>query len=217
MKRLITGIILFYCTLPVNGQDTTDIVDTSRVYHIIGMNTVNFINQIIYTGYQPFRYLLNYRIDFGQKAIRFGLGGDFRRYHRSQFPPFQEVNRSYSYSLTGRFGFEWKKEITGRWEFFYGPDQIIEWGKEKTIRKENISGIETERISFYKEINIGVGATIGINFVINKRIFIGTETNIIVTYFIGEGNSFFSTQTTQDTGVSSQIIYPGLIWLYVKL
>ena len=132
---LITFFILSFFSNTLFAQD--DEVSEKIKYHELGINATTFINEFISLNNNDVDlgdYMVTYKYHFGNKAIRFGLGGLFNNF--SETLNGGGGNRdSKKVNFNFRAGYEWSKQISKRWSFYTGLDMVM--GISETVTETN--------------------------------------------------------------------------------
>ena len=150
----------------------TDI--TSLIEQILNFNQDQFS-----TSFSPI-YQLIYKRHFNKFSLRMAIGGNsFSRERDSQVTD-EKVNNS-AQSFNYRIGLEKQMNIGKHWRFSYGLDfnQVISNSSNDFIFQNGGWRHGSER----KRNTIGFSPFFGIDFKINERISLQTETNFIVYSF----------------------------------
>ncbi|MBL4706157.1 MAG: hypothetical protein JKY54_16645, partial [Flavobacteriales bacterium] len=105
---LITSIL--FSQSPIVPKDTKNEIGIS-INGIASIFTLNSVSS---------PYNLTYRRYFDKVAFRAGLGGSIR-YSTGDLNMADEQMTLF---VSGRFGLEWRKELTKRWDFYKGIDLL---------------------------------------------------------------------------------------------
>ena len=175
MKNPILLLItLFFCfsnnlVAQIGETESTQ----KQKFHEFGINVTTFINEFISLNNNEADlgdYMVTYKYHMGKNALRFGIGGKFRKLDE----PVGGGNRiSKENKIDLRAGYEWNKPITKKWSFYYGFDAI--GGTFNSVTKAiNNDEITTTDQNYY----FGGGGVIGVQFFINSHISLSTEGSI---------------------------------------
>ncbi len=146
-----------------------------------GVDATGFIRQFFNfdvgggSNYGP-NYYITYRRHFGPGNLRFAIGGDYAAMDiPAGFPDDMNVYRSQSMSLDFRIGWEFKTELSKRWQVFYGLDFRPSFisGKDDAsfFNGGYANGFETS------SQNYGFAPLLGFRFRLTNRISLLTETS----------------------------------------
>ena len=88
-----------------------------------------------------------------------------------------------SNSFNAGIGIEHYVYLTKRFNFFFGIDAVVNYSSNKYVQ-----GNSATSTYFSKQFNYGYGVSplLGIQFKINNRLSVSTETNYSITYTVGE-------------------------------
>lgn len=157
--------------------------------------------------YQEF-YYLTYRRTFKNFKIRAALGGQIAQNQtpslfEGDLNTYQQTNKI----LYTRIGIEKAKEISAKWQVFYGLDfkfNSINNKDDALFWNSGYANGHEEKI-----INYGLGPLLGFRFRINKQLSISTETSF--SYFIEKQNHrYYYTPVTSEFPSLEPIIQPTL-------
>ena len=186
MKNLLLGIFCI-CTCALHSQTS----DKAFYKHEIGLNVTELLNTVFNsnTTNDNSIYTLIYRRRINEKkAIRTGFGIQIVQ-NSNDTDGGNGFRVLSSTNLNARVGFEWRTNISNKLDFFYGIDLLGGYANSESTffnfngRIENISSITS----------IGGGPLLGIQFHINDRMSISTETTL---YYVFSRNK----QRTSENG-----------------
>lgn len=121
-------------------------------------------------------YYLTYRRYMDKGNIRFGMGGEAIT---QELPsPYNDstVYKSNSSSLDSRFGWEFKSDLSKRWQAHYGLDFRFSMGNEKNEANYFNGGYANGYESHFSIL--GLAPVLGFRFKLNERISLLTEANL---------------------------------------
>ncbi len=123
-------------------------------------------------------YYLTYRRYFRPGNIRFGIGGD--GYTQEQPSPYGDsaIFKDNSSTLDLRLGWEFKSELSKRWQVYYGLDFRFSFGNRKNEAAFFNGGYAVGFESHFT--TVGLAPVLGFRFRINDRISLLTEANFSV-------------------------------------
>jgi hypothetical protein len=203
MKKLF--LLLAACA-PFFLHAQTEDTGARRVEHQVGFDATGFIKQFIVfnntapTNMNPFSY--NYKAlwrsadGMAYMGPRVGIG--FTNDQESTHPDENTDRTITSSSIAARIGFERQHVITKSWHLYYGVDIMYAtaYDKAETVFKSHPAAPDgfTTLTRDMAETR-GAGPIMGIQFNINKRLCLSTE------------SSFFYTETT--SRFKSESTFPG--------
>jgi len=135
-------------------------------------------------------YYLTYRRYFGPGNIRFGIGGGAS--DQEQPSPYGDsaIYNYISNSLDTRLGWEFKSDLSKRWQVFYGLDLRY---TIRSIKNEAVAFNGGYAIGVESHANVfGVAPVLGIRFKINERICLLTEANFSVNFAKYKDRNFYT-------------------------
>lgn len=173
-------LILLFCFLFL-AQNALSQNDTSKInrneFGLDATGTIRFFTKFQNTSdysYTP-TYYLTYRRYFDKGNIRFGIGGEVSDIEQSS--PFGDsaiYNRT-SNSLDTRLGWEFKSDLSKRWQVFYGLDlrfSVRDFRNESSFFNGGYAyGFESNSKTY------GIAPVLGFRFKLNDRISLLTEAN----------------------------------------
>lgn len=182
MKSINYFILLFSCILPVmmNAQSSEEVKKneigtdiTSLIERILSFNQSEF-----FTPYSA-TYQVTYKRHFNKISLRAGLGGNTSSEDvDNNFS--EEVIKRTSQRIDYRIGIEKAIELNKRWGFYYGIDFRHSISNSRNDFWFSNGGW---RHGYDRKGSVlGFSPLFGLNFKINERIALQTETNFIA-YF----------------------------------
>lgn len=181
MKLRLIIFAIFILPLTIQAQDKI----AKSYKNEFGIDATSFI--LLYLKltpdeltYQP-PYYLTYRRKFQTGNIRFAIGGRFANYN---IPPvYVEDHNEYlynSFNIGVRVGWEFKNEISKRWQVFYGLDFRPSF--QHTVDDASFwNGGYAYGID-YKVENYGIAPLLGFRFRLNERLSLSTETTFSINF-----------------------------------
>jgi len=198
--------------------------EASNFNNDIGMNVNAVLNKVIFKKVNdevanPFPdqlSVLTYRRFVTSKlALRFGFGYDQFLRNDSSFTNFggllieEDKFRFYAF----HFGIQKTMIDAKKVKLTLGWDWLFRSEHQERIRNDFtfISGIgtalnETYQTGFYKELNVGFGIPVGIQYFINDRIFISTEFSLEVFQKFSKNKYEYNGSTNNDFQENPDVI-----------
>lgn len=160
--------------------------DSNKVYHNeFGLDVSGFLDRYIPFGQNEYSlpsYYLTYRRHFERGNIRGGIGGDFeRRILRNSNNSF-DSNKYHNTDgvLMVRFGWEFEKNLSKKWEVYYGLDLKYNIDYQKnfyfSMSNDYVSTVKSNYQSF------GLSPLLGFRFRLTNRLSLTTEANFTIYY-----------------------------------
>ncbi|WP_343631967.1 hypothetical protein [Fluviicola sp.] len=184
MKKNKLLIILSGCLLLAqNGLSQNDSVHKYKnEFGIDVTGTIRFFTKFQNTSdysYSP-TYYLTYRRYFEPGNIRFGIGGQVSDEEIPGMVGDSSIYKRKSNSVDSRLGWEFKSELSKRWQVFYGLDFRLSIGSERNeaafFNGGYAVGFENHSVTY------GFAPVLGFRFRINNRISLLTEANFSVNF-----------------------------------
>lgn len=179
MKTLITLFLLAALSFKAFAQDQT-------YKNEFGIDATSFFLRFLKidintpTVYLP-TYYLTYRRKFENGNLRFGIGG---YYANADVPPvFNDDHNSYKFEskiLSTRIGWEFKNELSKKWQVFYGCDFRPSF--QHTIEDAIFWNGGYAYGAEYKIENYALAPLVGFRFRLNERLSLSTETSLAINF-----------------------------------
>jgi hypothetical protein len=145
------------------------------ITHEIGINSTFFIaNFISFSGNIPnlvSPYALHYKMWVGRHGLRVGLGANFREQHDDATDNSGGFT-STTTQVDARIGYEFQLPLARRWNMYFGADLVYQYALSSQKNNTGFATVETSTTGN----TLGGGPVLGIQFFINERISLGTET-----------------------------------------
>jgi hypothetical protein len=193
MKKIILITALTVIFLPAASQDN---VTNEKLYrHEFGLDATGFVRQFLNLNtnteiYIP-TYYLTYRRYLKSGNIRAGIGATYS-YNDNIDPNNVNVKKLeyISYSLNARIGWEFIKELSERWQIFYGMDIRPDYLYTKNDRMFQNNGIASG--SEVKTQQFGVAPLLGFRFKLNDRLSILSESSFSIVMQKSKQKNYFT-------------------------
>jgi len=188
-----TTIVFALCLLFAGSsiaQTTEEIKEKIRfgempkgsITHEVGINSTFFIaNFISFSGNIPnlvSPYALHYKMWVGRHGLRVGLGANFRE-QREDATSTTGAFTSTTTQVDARIGYEFQLPLARGWNMYFGADLVYQYALSSQKNNSGFATVETSTTGN----TLGGGPVLGIQFFINDRISLGTETTC---YFLSE-------------------------------
>ena len=175
-----------------------------------GIDATSFVLRFIKLNSEESTYLetydLTYRRKFEPGNIRFAIGGNFAD---EDVPPvFEEDQNKYKYeasTFNARIGWEFKSEISKKWQVFYGADFRPSFQRIKEDATMFNAGYANGYES--KVQNYGIAPVLGFRFRLNERLSLSTEASFSVN-MQKENTTFYYTPITTDYEPKESFVQP---------
>lgn len=216
MKKNILTLIAIVLSGILFSQTTTPDTTKKEFKNIIGLDATGLFRQFFNlnsSSYYSYPYIISYKRVFKNNALRINAGGNI-----------QTTNGTTNDTLKGTttrndlfvgIGFEHYSYISKRWNIYFGADAILKYQNYnyKSSRTATTSYQQTQT-----EYGYGVSPLVGIQFLINSRLSIATETSYDITYNTTSSSqnntpASINDRRTNSTGISTQFHAPtGIIF-----
>ncbi len=172
---LILFLVLFGLQSAMAQQDE----EAPSASFQLGLNATQFVNTFFSFNENqgnPGSYLLHFKSIKNQQAFRLGLGFALSKTTTDvDVNQGERVNKNNFINL--RIGYEWHVPLTRRWLTYFGFDALVGFSNFKSEFDPGFGRITTES----ENLNLGGGGVAGVQFNINERISLATESTL---YFV---------------------------------
>ena len=189
-----------------------------KTTHEIGVNFTFFVKTFLSLNNSNSNnistpYALSYKLLRNNNGMRFGVGGIFNETIQKDERDTTELSTKNT-SFDFRLGYERQVPVTKRWLTYFGWDILYGLGNTSS-ETESVNTKETTQ-------TIGTGPVIGIQFNINKKIKLFTESSVYFTSSdISRKETFqnFPQQNLEENGSSTDFSFglPTNIFLTITL
>jgi hypothetical protein len=221
--RTLTLTIVLFTFHTSRGQGFAPMDSTVR-NNELSVDVTGFIQQFVpnstdplgfsYT-YQP-TYLLAYKRGLGKSALRFGLGGQYSLNSDTGGYNSNSDYTNYDWRVHFRAGWERRWSLNRRWTCFAGVDGLIGTGKGLAHNLSTQAGRPDTRTTFK---SFGAGPVFGIQFHLNRRIALYTESSLYWLYQETGTHYDFADDANDRKSLSTRgsilFAYPIAVWLAV--
>jgi hypothetical protein len=173
MKQLI---LLFLISASIHSLKAQN---TSELKHEVGVSTA-FLSNAIFNSDNASPYLITYKYITGSNALRIGLGGNY--ISNNDDDENSTLSKDIAYDAAFRIGFEKRIPIKKRWLANIGADVSYQVDAVERVSTDFFNGNPTDVTSSFSVTNYGAGLVGGLQFYINDRISLSTETNIMANF-----------------------------------
>jgi len=226
MKNIVS-IIAIALLVQVTGYAQEDIsVKPKKDYndpvssvHEIGINATFFISTFFsFNSTTPSLvspYALTYKYRKGKGALRFGVGGSYRATDQGSDGNIFTTSNS---GADVRLGGEYSLPFGNRWRSFFGGDAVFSYTNSSSSSSQIGNSVTTDITG----LGFGGGPVIGLDFMIAKRIKIGTETSVMFKRTERVQQSFFdgtSIPGQEDRSTVTEVVFnlPTSLYLIIML
>ena len=216
MKKILHCVFLFCFSISVSAQDSTSVY---KVRHEVGVNATGFINSFLSfndrTGATGAYFLTYRKYRPDQKTLRLGLNVDFDNSRRQPVDPDDEVT-STLLSFNVRVGWENQSLISKRWVFLHGFDALMGYSNSLVKSMNSFEDVSTNDWT----VRLGAGPYGGLQFKINERMGLFTETTMYLIYLRNIEKTKFSVSDDETEKFSAwdlNILLPTTLFFYLKL
>lgn len=220
-------LLLFFMAFVLSGFAENDSISTKKKMdgkghaHYISVNGTFFLQQFFNfssnnTIITPSPYIVEYKFLPKHHGFRFDVGGSFSQ--KKDFLDSSQIQINSTTSFNLRLGYIFQKKVSKKWSVFVGGD-VVSTISKSTLRNNTVVDIVTTGTKSYA---VGVGPSLGIQFAINNRIGLFTETAFYYQYVISKNEvtslNFTDTNTsTKSIENSLKFVIPTSIFFYVRL
>lgn len=187
MKKSISTLVLIVLTTFTFGQITQPDSTKQEFKNIIEVDATGLLKQFLFSSgngsgyYVVTPYMISYkRIFNNNNAIRFGVGGTNNSENATTNDTIYNNQKNTRFNVG--VGIEHYAYLTNRWNFFFGIDAIANFSAYKSEQENSAGNIyENEQTKY----GYGISPLVGIQFKINSRISVTTETryDIVFSHF----------------------------------
>jgi len=176
MKKAFLLFLLAILFSPIiRAQDESD--EDSKFQ--LGINATYFVSNFLGLNQNELDlgpYAFTGKIRLKKTYFRLGLGGKASKNLFSNDFASNIFDRK-TQIIDLRAGLEWQRSLTERWIFYYGLDAIGGTALNQTIATSSFDQVATKFTSLY----YGGGPVLGMEFKINKRISLSTESSFYLS------------------------------------
>ncbi len=225
MKQAILILLFTGCCLTgFAADDSTEVAKkiTEKDHaHYLSINGTFFLQQFFSfasssTTITPSPYIVEYKYLPRHHGFRFAAGGSFSQ--KKSFLDSSQIQVNNTTSFNFRAGYVYQKKVAKKWSFFVGAD-VVSTITTSLLRDNTVTDIVTTSSKSY---SVGLGPSLGIQFAINNRVGLFTETAFYYQYvFSNQGvTSVNFPDTNASTGSREnnlKFIIPTSLFFYVRI
>ncbi len=227
MQKKHTLIFLFILTQLIGVRAASDSTEVSKKVilknhaHYLSINGTFFLQQFFNFSTStaivtPSPYIIEYKYLPKHHGFRFDAGGSFSQ--KKNFLDSSQIQVTNNTTVNLRVGYIYQKKIAKRWSFFAGAD-VVSTITTSFLRDNTVTDIVTTNNNSQ---SIGFGPSLGIQFAINDRVGLFTETAFYYEYvFAHQGvvsvNFPDSNARTYSQENDLKFIIPTSLFFYIKL
>ncbi len=221
--RIPTLTVLLFTLVTAHGQGFAPMDSTVR-NNELSLDVTGFIRQFVPNNadqlgysysYQP-THLLAYKRSLGKSALRFGLGGQYSLDSDTGGYSSNTDFTNYNWQIHFRAGWERRWSLSRRWSCYAGMDALIGTGKGLSHNLNTQNG-RPEVHSTFK--SYGAGPVLGIQFHLNRRVALYTESSLYWLYQEAGTHYDFADDANDTKGLTTRgsilFTYPIAVWLAV--
>jgi hypothetical protein len=220
MKKLILTLSIVMLATFVFGQVVTPPDSTKKEFkNALVIDATGLLQQFFHLNdnsyfYDP--YLLRYKRFFKSNALRINVGGS---YHSNDNKITDSTGyKNFRCSFEFAVGFEHYVYLSKRWNLYFGADAIFDYFKEFSHSYYGTPTYDDSEISY----GYGVSPLLGVQFRINSRLSIATETScdFQVENFLDKHSSdpaSYYNQKTKSMGFATHFHAPTTIQFRIQL
>lgn len=194
MKKILFTLSIICLTTLAFGQITAPDSTKRELKNVIGIDATGVLRQVFNfstSSYYPYNpYIITYKRILKSNAIRSGIGGNISNSNGTANDSIKNKQKNYIFNLA--LGFEHYAYLSKRWNLFLGIDAIMNY---RYNNYENSYTMTTKRMQTSTTIGYGISPVFGVQFKINSRISLSTETSYDITYSTTNTSSSESPQT----------------------
>ena len=225
IKRTLLTIILAVTVLGTfAATDSTEVgkkVIVKNHAHYLSINGTFFLQQFFNFATStaiitPSPYIVEYKYLPKHHGFRFDAGGSFSQ--KKSFLDSSQVQITNSTTFNLRLGYVYQHKIAKHWSFFGGAD-VVSTITTSFLRDNTVEDVVT---TTNKSTSIGFGPSLGIQFAINDRVGLFTETAFYYQYvFASQGVTSVNFPDSNSNNLSQEndlkFIIPTSLFFYIRL
>lgn len=181
MKHIISICLLLSATVLFASADSLNTTPAKfKPQHQVFVNTTFFLKQLINLSNQNIAispYIVGYKCFFNKNhGLRLSLGGNFSK--KTEFPDTVSVRINRNYAFDYRIGYEYRHAFGKKWFLQAGVDFAGRYAFTGAKVNSKFDIVTTNTTGNM----VGGGPFLGIQFQINNRIALFTETAFYYSY-----------------------------------
>ncbi len=180
MKKTILTLVLIALTTFSFGQLTTPLTTKKEFKNVIGIDATGLLLQFFNlntNSYFYYPYMISYKRIFKSNAFRFDVGGNFFNNSETTNDTIGDNRVRNDYNIG--IGFEHYSYLSKKWNLFFGADVVLNYTYNDY--KYNYTSTLSSRQTT-KSFGYGVSPLLGLQFKINSRFSVSTETSYDIIF-----------------------------------
>lgn len=217
MKKTLLTILATITIIGASAQHTASDSTKKSYKNVIGLDATGLLRQFLNLNtynYYYYPYVLTYKRFYNNtNAIRINLGGSTYSNNSTTNDTLQSTNNRNE--LFSGIGWEHYSYLSKRWNLYFGADIIYNYSNY--IQKSSTPLSNSSEYTQTKH-SYGVSPLLGVQFMINSRISVATETSYDIAYINSSSGQLHmpnsqNNRSTKTNGVETQFHAPtGLIF-----
>jgi hypothetical protein len=181
MKKLFLVSTMFISLTIAYSQTTVPDTTKKEFKNVISIEATGILRQFINQPNYNSPYMIGYKRIFKSNALRIGLGITS---YKTIINDAMSIQSKYNNFYLG-IGFEHYSYLTKRWNLYIGADAIISYRKSSSLI--SFSSTSNQTYTTY-----GISPLLGLQFKINSRLSVSTETSYAILYTISDNSNLYS-------------------------
>lgn len=214
MKNLLFTFLFLGCFTPIFSQISEEVKADKTIQ--FGVNATTFIKTFLSfndsDNSNPDPYLFTAKIIKGNKAFRAGLGLNLTT--TKEVDSDERVIDFHDTRL--RLGHEWRYDVHKRWKAYVGFDGFVGHRKLETETSFNFGNVQDFITLREKEFSLGTGFIGGIEYYINDKLSLYTETSLMYVFSKSKNDDEFSSSRDDIKTQSFNINLPVSIFFAIS-
>lgn len=180
MKKIILTLTAIVFTSFLFGQTTTSDTTKKEFKNVVGLDATGLLRQFFNlntTSYYSYPYIISYKRIFKSDALRISAGGNIYTNNGTTNDTLE--GKTTRNELYAGIGFEHYSYISKRWNIYFGADAIVNY---KNYDQQSSRTATTSYRYIQTQYGYGASPLLGIQFIINSRLSVATETSYDITF-----------------------------------
>lgn len=217
-KKIILTLIALALTSFLFAQTTTSDTTKKEFKNVVALDATGLLRQFFNLNtnsysYYSYPYIISYKRIFKSNALRISAGGNI--YTNNATTNDTLGGKTTRNELNAGIGFEHYSYISKRWNIYFGADAIMNY---RNYDHQSYRTATTSYRHIQTEYGYGASPLLGIQFIINSRLSIATETSYDITFTTTTSSQTETPASVYDkksnsTGIQTQFHAPtGIIF-----
>lgn len=215
MKKAFLTFIASITILSLAAQNTVPDSTKKTYKNVIALDATGLLRQFMNLStynYYYYPYVLSYKRFYNNtNAIRVNLGGNTYSNNSTTNDTLQSTNSRHDL-FTG-IGWEHYSYLSKRWNLYFGADLIYSYSNNT---QKNSAPFSNNNENTQSKHSYGASPLLGVQFNINSRLRIATETSYDITYINASSGQFHKPNSqydrnTKTNGIETQFHPPTCI------